>query len=98
MLRTFLESIENLVCFLDNGRFDINFLIHFSIAVHDASWILRTVMLLEGTLLNNPAFMKCCTQRERDMWTMIIVSLKGFLASAPGLKEEYESTTRLITR
>ena len=98
VLRTFLESIENLVCFLDNGRFDINFLIHFSIAVHDAAWIVRTVMLLEGTLFNNTAFMRCCTQRERDMWTMIIVSLKGFLANVPNLKEEYESTTRSITR
>ena len=97
MLRVFLESIENLVWFLDNGRFDMNYLIHFSIAAHDASWIVRTVMLLEATILYSDAFMKTCTQQERDMWNMIIVSLRGFLANGK-LKDEYEATTKLITR
>ena len=91
ILSIYLEEIQKLIVAAgwEDSREAIDNIIHFSLATSESTWVLRTVIFLQGTLYSDQRLVTFLTSQQAETWKKFTVAFIQFLSDDVDLLTAY---------
>ena len=91
ILSIYLEEIQKLIVAAgwEDSREAIDNIIHFSLATSESTWVLRTVIFLQGTLYSDRRLVNFVTSQQAETWKKFTVAFIQFLSDDVDLLTAY---------